>query len=446
MSRRKRKRIKFEKNRLRKNMRSIQRRKKRRERKGQIRKEVTYSRETSELLCEKKFFDQSRWNSFMRRSGGRVIIEIPKDFSMATNPDEVISILKRIFCYGMDKNIQEITFDHSKCTNLGIAASTIMDTVVLAAKSYRKTQRQFSDLVISGNYPEDEYTKDVFIGSGLVRHLNLKANERREESGKLKMFRLVSGKYGSEQSDIVATKLTQYFNSCLQTQEYRLTDSGENNLSKMFSEVLDNCEKHGGAGETWHALGHYQVRDGVDYGELQITIFDFGNTIYEQLKSEETTEETKQCLRRMSQIHAPYFSEHWTEEMLYTVYSLQESVSRLRDKNKEGYKNRGSGTITLMTTFFKLCHTMDGKRPELNIISGRTHIRFDETNQPKEMVFHDDVFGNNKRRIVAFNRTNDIYKPAEENVTRLKQEFPGTVIAIKFYIDKKYLDSTVEGG
>ncbi len=162
MSRRKRKRVKFEQNRLKKIMRSVQRRKKRREHRGLIRKEIIYSKETSVFLRDKGFYEHTRLDSLMRRSGGRIIIEIPKDFSMAANPDKVISILKKIFYYGMNRDIREITFDHSKCTNLGIAASTIMDTVVLAAKSYRKAQKQFPDLVISGNYPEDEYTKDIY--------------------------------------------------------------------------------------------------------------------------------------------------------------------------------------------------------------------------------------------------------------------------------------------
>lgn len=47
--------------------------------------------------------------------------------------------------------------------------------------------------VISGNYPTDQYTKDVIIGSGLVKHLDLHARGYRQEN-ECKIFKLVSGK------------------------------------------------------------------------------------------------------------------------------------------------------------------------------------------------------------------------------------------------------------
>jgi hypothetical protein len=443
MSKRKRMRIQFEKNRQEKIMRFLRRRSKRKRKNAKKANDPIYSLNTCELLYEKEFFIKVS-EYIINKGDGTIVIDIPNDFSIATNPDEVLYILKKIFCCGINPRVKEIMFDHSRCTNLGIAASTIMDTIVLAAKSYRKVSKKHDELTISGKYPLDDYTKDVFIGSGLVKHLNLNAHASTDKN-KIKTFKLVSGKYGTEQSSVISTKLMHYFSKCLETQKYKLTDEGENALSRMFSEVLENCEKHGGKKAIWYALGHYQIKKDYEYGEIQLTIFNFGNSIYEQLCSEDTSFETKQKLFKISNKHKNYFSEgKWTEEMLYTVFSLQEGISRLRDKNKKGYRNRGTGTITLMNTFYKLGHTFEGKEPELEIVSGNTYIKFNGKYKPEKKVVDDDIFENKERQIIAFNQENNIFKPSDDSVMCLKQNFPGTIIAMKFYLDKKYLDSIIK--
>lgn len=70
----------------------------------------------------------------MTKTDGIVKVTIPKDFSIATDPDEVIYILKKIFYRGIDRRVREI---------------------VLAAKSYRRSSCKADGLVISGNYPTD---------------------------------------------------------------------------------------------------------------------------------------------------------------------------------------------------------------------------------------------------------------------------------------------------
>lgn len=432
----KRKKNKFHKNKIRKTMRILQRKNKKRLKRQYKQRDTVYSMDTGKLLIEKRFFTKGFSDYILMKTDGKVVIKIPPDFSMSKNANEVIYLLKRIFYCGMDQNIKEVMFNHSKCQNLGIAASTIMDVIVLAAKSFHKVRG--SELVISGNFPEDKYTKDVFIASGLVRHL--KINQYTQNDNIIR-FKLVSGKEGAQESSRVATKLTRYFNDCLHTQGYRLTDVGENNLASMFGEVIDNCERHGGNGSVWYTLGHYQIRDEYEWGEIQLTIFNFGDSIYEQLCGSETSEETKEKLCRMSQIHKQYFAEDWTEEAMYTVFSLQESISRLRDRNKEGYRNRGKGTVKLMDTFYRLGQTKNGIKPELTIVSGKVCIKFNDKYKLQKKHYNDSVFGNSERMTIAFNADNDIYKKADSNIEILKESFPGTVIAMKFYLDKQYLDS-----
>ena len=97
-----------------------------------------------------------------------------------------------------------------------------------------------------------------------------------------------------------------------------------------------------------------------------------------------------------------------------------------------------------MDTFYHLGQTRNGIKPELTIVSGHTCIRLDNKYRLEKKRYNDEIFQNKERRIIAFNKDNDIYKKADSNVELLKDSFPGTVIAMKFYLDKKYLDSVIK--
>ncbi|MDE6602926.1 MAG: hypothetical protein K2K90_12365 [Lachnospiraceae bacterium] len=144
--------------------------------------------------------------------------------------------------------------------------------------------------------------------------------------------------------------------------------------------------------------------------------------------------------------HNSSFSEKWNEEMACTVFALQEGISRLRDKDIEGYEGRGTGTVTLIETLNSIGRRDDGQLPEMTIVSGRTYIKFDgQYNMCMETFQNDLAFGNGKKRILAFNRGNDIYKPADSTaVLQMKENFPGTVISLRIYLDNRYIMK--EGG
>ena len=52
------------------------------------------------------------------------------------------------------------------------------------------------------------------------------------------------------------------------------------------------------------------------------------------------------------------------------------------------------------------------------------------------------AFGTGDKRIIAFNKENDIYAPPDRNnVIKMSEYFPGTVISLKFYLDNRYITS-----
>lgn len=373
-----------------------------------------------------------------KTKNGIVAIQIPEIFSITKNPEETIGILKKIYHYCGKDNIKRIVFDHRKCRELEIAASTIMDTIVMAGKMYRRNIG--NELSVSGNFPIEPKCRKMFIASGLPAHLQLERDIVMRKDN-VKLFALVAGKSGTVRSGTVSTHLTDYFDECLRTQDFKLSGKGRNIVSKMFGEVIENCEIHGGERSSWYVLGHFDLVD-HNYGEVNLVIFNYGKTIYEQLIGHGTTKETKEKIEYMRKVHESQYDDTWTEEAMLTVFSLQKGISRLRDQQSEGNKKRGTGTFRMLEIFYTLGKSNTDLKPEFSITSGNTHILFDNRYRLADTTYGSEVLEIEKIKVIAFNENNNILEKADaRNVTIMKKSFPGTIISMKFYIDRKYLET-----
>lgn len=367
-------------------------------------------------------------------------IEIPKSFSLFENAEEAIYLLRHTYTLCKNPKIKKIIFDHSKCIDLELSASTIMDIIVLAVDKYR--QKLNNPLDFEGDLPHNRKTRDILLASGLPYHLKADSLMHCDEDH-VERFETIKGEHSmsANKADETATKLTIYFNKCLKTQSMELNDEGKRVLGRILGEVISNCEIHGGESSTWYTQGHYQIKEDNSYGEMQLLFLNLGETIYEGLKSRLTSLETKQKLYSMMKKQRQYISSSWDEEMIYTVFALQEGISRLRDKNIEGYEARGSGTVSMIEMFYDIGKSQNGLKPQMTIVSGNTQIIFTDNYKMRTVTFTDDeVFETGEKRIIAFNDENNIYAPANpHNVIKMKQYFPGTVISLRFYLDSRYI-------
>lgn len=423
---------KYELNKLKKAMRELNKKNRKNSTRTRASIFIEYCTDVIDLLSNARFE-----NSKKITLKHKVVINIPTIFAFSENPDVVISTLKEIYNYGMNTKVKEIHFDHSKCIKLGIAASTVMDVIVVGIKTYRKKIKQ--TISFSGYILENSPINNILLASGIIKHLNAYTGIRLNQDN-IKLFKLHAGKNNSQKSDMVATNLKEYFENCLSTQGYRLDDVGANYLGKMFGEVINNCEIHGGMRSIWYTLGHYEILKDEKYGEFHLVIFNFGDSIYERINAKETTKEIQELLNKMDNIHKKHYNSKWNKEAMYTVFSLQEGISRLKDRNIPGNRKRGTGTIRLMESLNAIGLTQTGKEPELTITSGNISIKFSKQYKLNAIKFNDNIMGNNERKIIAFNKDNDIYQPADSNNVKIIEEhFPGTVISMEFYLDRKYL-------
>ena len=368
-------------------------------------------------------------------------IIIPEVFSVSENPETVIKLLRKMYTILRCKKTKTLFFDHSHCINLGLSASTIMDIIVLAVDKYRKKQGDFLNLM--GHLPHNKAAKDILLASGLPYHLNAESFTHFDEKH-VERFKTVKGQHdiSANKAAETSTKLMLYFNKCLKTQNMELNDEGKRLLSRILGEVISNCEIHGGEFSTWYTQGHYQIKDDNSFGEMQMLFLNLGETIYEGLKNS-SSNETKHKLTHILDLQRKNINANWDEEMIFTLFALQEGISRLRDKNIKGYEGRGSGTVSMIEMFNDIGKCENGLKPQMTIISGRTQIKFTDSYKMECVEFDKDiVFGTGEKRIIAFNKENNIYSsPDMNNVIKMSEYFPGTVISLKFYLDSRYIIS-----
>lgn len=392
---------------------------------------------------DQKKFGLPKWECRPHKSEE---IQMPEVFSISENAELVISILRKLYTVARDSKTEKICFDHTRCINLGLSASTVMDIILLAVDKYR--ERLKKPLLLKGTLPRDEQAKDILLASGLPEHLKATILCEYDKKHVMK-FDTIQGVHDQKanKADETATKLTNYFIKCLRTQHMELNNEGKRLLSRILGEVISNCEIHGGNLATWYTQGHYQIQKDNSFGEMQLLFLNIGDTIYEGLKNDSSAE-TKEKLSYMKAVHHKHLNKKWDEEMLYTVFALQEGISRLRDKGIEGFEGRGSGTVSMIEMFYDIGESDTGLKPQMTILSGKTLIKFLDNYKMKSVGFvNDKVFGSGKKKIIAFNDKNDIYFPADpQNVIKISQYFPGTIISLKFYLDSRYISSQKRKG
>lgn len=371
-----------------------------------------------------KLLEKNNFKKWTKRKKTGSKIKIPKIFSFIKNPDETINTLKEILYCGVKKNIHKIKFDYSECEELSLCASLVTDLIILELLKNRNVE-------LSGNSPKTVEAQQIFYISGLLKHLGIS----KVESKNVERLEILS----NLPDDEVSQKVVEYYQRCLKTQGLDLTDLGKNRFSNMVGEVIDNARQYCGDLGSWHATGHFDIQQGKEYGKCRLVLMNFGNSIYESLKQEDTTKYMRDILEKHTKKNNNYFEVLFNEEVLWTVYSLQQNVSKKRvDKTSD----RGNGTIKLIKNFMDIGANRDGDRPIMSLISGKSHIVFDGTY---------NLIDENKEGktvpIIAFNKTNDLNKKPDSKYAKLiNNKFPGTIITMEFYLDIECFAQILSGG
>jgi hypothetical protein len=374
---------------------------------------------------------------------GVVGIKIPQTFSFIENPSETLGTLYRLRAAVENSRTREVFFDHSRCKRLDLCASVVTDVLVLRGKRYRSLRG--SNFNVRGEFSSAPDVNVLLKASGILKHLGVPdAVLPKDVEQRLKLCPLWTGKPvppdRTSDCELAATELTRFFDTCLSTERYVLRDEWKSKLISLITEVLDNCEQHANRDKYWYTIGHFNQLEGEAGGECHIVVFNLGDSIYESLKREDTPMALRRRISDLASLHRKrgflgMGRPHWEEDALWTLYALQEGVSRFTDG--PGGEDRGNGTVRMIKFFTDLA----GDHPKMALISGKTYILFDGKYNLEDKLLD----RNEKRKVIAFNPENDLETPPDENyVKSLPFKFPGTLVSLRFILSKEILKGVRE--
>lgn len=364
-------------------------------------------------------------------------LHVPKVFSFLDAPEATAEFLEKLMTTTATPSVKHVSVQAKECTKIGLDALVAMSEIVMRAERRRK---ETNKLTASGTWPDDLQMQIMFKASGIPHHLGLSEAVLTPEQEKLvHRCELFSGKsvkkrYSlARQRNEATENIRKYFDKCLNTVGFTLTRHGKVHLDKLVSEVIGNAEEHGGP---WFTIGHWQLGDtgeGRRFGVCHVAIFNFGNSIYESFSTPDASPTIVSELRSLSDLHTnkgffDLLRGTWDEETLWTLYALQERVSRF--SGLPGNETRGNGTRDIVEFFSKL-----GNPGTMCIVSGHAYILFDGTYGFVDMPVADEVL-----KVITFNKSGTLNEPPDKDFVRhLPNGFPGTMISIRLTLDEEYL-------
>lgn len=348
---------------------------------------------------------------------------------MIDAPNETLEILTHVV-RAVRENPAAVYVNQEKCEHIDLCAASLLNELAYAASADLRVN-------LGGRYPSNEEAREIVEATGLPARFGL----TRAKSN-FKLFPVVRG--GSHRSvrhtgktlERAAADLANYLERCFGSVGYALETQAKNWLGRLLGEVLGNVEDHS-SGQDWWILAYMRRPKSKPYGDCHICIFNFGPTIAETLRQMPDSE-LRQDLVALVARHSSrgFFSSltgRWSEDALWTLYALQEGVTR---HYGDPTKHHGTGTAEMIEAFHELGGTVGGEQPRMCLVSGDTHILFDGRHR-LHVPEGADPDGN---RQITFNDAKSLeFPPDEGTIRRLSRKFPGNLISLRFYMHQQFL-------
>ena len=379
------------------------------------------------------------------------VIKVPKVFSLTNNAEATLDVIYSVVQVARSKR-RRLWFDHTDCVEIGLGASAVLDVVTMSLEEEWRASRQ--PYLIGGDHSRNEAVVNLVRCTGLTKHLNVPGQEAAPEVAarftrtELHRGRRSSGTalQGSSDQERVASGLAKHLDGCFRKAAgYRLTRAGLREIVRWAGEVITNAEEHSGQND-WYAISYMAPTadtipgggEPLTVGECHLVVFCFGKSIFESLHDPNTPDDTKRQLSLLASDLAKRNvfgrSQRFSPRDLWTLYALQEGVSRFSPR--PGKTSRGSGTVQMIDAFQTLGDSANPQyNPEMVVISGDTRIFFDN----RYRLGPPSSGGN--RMVIAFNSRNDLSeRPDPKHVNTLAAFVPGTVLSLRFFIDRRHLE------
>ena len=378
-----------------------------------------------DLIADRKYNSQGR-------------IRIPANFSVTDNPKESYETLQRIISSLFLEKYDTLIFDYNECHNVELGTQVIQDIILKDYTEFltwlnRKNRRllhEFTRTFRAEHIYDESVSKMSFsVGSPV----NLKIRELSYDDVEKSKLRINDEKSFAklqrtreEETELEITSLGEYVVNSLLKVNRELADDEIESLYDVIGEALVNADDHSTTKYRF-SIGYFEKRiiDAKEVGVFQLAILNLGRTIYQKFHDPDCP--NQKHVERMKQLSDKYTQRQWLmpkkfeEETLWTLYALQDGVTSKKAK-------RGSGTISIIDSFFKI--KGDDNSDSLSrmmLVSGSACINFDGTYkiQKKE----DD--NGKQMSVMTFNKSGNIEdKPDNKYVYCNDSFFPGTLLSV----------------
>lgn len=375
------------------------------------------------------------------------VVKVPKVFSLVENADESHKFIKSVINIIYYNKAYKIVLNYSDCHTIHLGAQVYFDILLKDMFRFvRGFSRYYPDKCLLKSVDTTGYDKDIgkllfSIGSSAI-HTNKSIKYKDIEPYPLCEFQKktdASESYNRDTKERDTTKLLKYVISSLKRMNKKLSQDRIESLAVIIGEILINAEEHSLFNHRY-SIGYFKEFDNNEggYGIFNLVILNFGETIYDKFKSEKCPR--KDIVDKMRQLSKKYtektlFGKSINEEVLWTLYALQEEVTSV---SKEKNIKRGNGSIKFIENFFNI--KGDDRKVDdisrLAILSGNTSIVFDGTYGIREKNKNGETF-----KMMTFNDSGEISdKPDSKYVKFVKNHFPGTIISAQILINKDDLE------
>jgi hypothetical protein len=400
--------------------------------------------------CYTKSYQLLKNSGFIDESLVRDKLNVPKSFSFIENYSGTLRFVKS-FMSSLYALNDDIPVDFSSCTQLDIAPLLLLCTIMRDYLAFRKKQnRSVQGVAHKHAWPRFSPSKSYEVNRILyvLRLLPTIEIAKGDEFLEISTVGMIAEKksrktYAENKKGPVCKKIRTYINRCVKKIGLELTSDGETAIDGWLSEVLNNTEDHTSidewyvAGISLHTLttpGTTGAQEGVS--EVRLAIMNLGFSIYEGFEA--SKEENHRVYNIMERTYDAVTAglpndekEIYTKENLFTLYGLQEGMSRI--KYLEGYESRGNGTMNFIRSFLELGDYEDSskkRKPLMSLLSGNTMVLCDTTYKP----YKDGTVYK-----LSLNPENDLRKlPDPDHLRSLPDYFPGTILETRLFFNKNH--------
>jgi hypothetical protein len=371
------------------------------------------------------------------------LVKLPARFCLAENPEDSFRFLRMLIDL-LKSDVEAIKIDFMDCSEMNLDASTCMDMILKHYFEYCKRDRTFPMKRIWTVNVVNESIRKFLYSTGTHKILNLSDLSYPD----VKSYDLVRRRKGVAigQKDVDTTTLANYVDSCLGVMKQSLSPEAKSDLGIIIGEVIINAEEHSSLPYRY-SIGYFrdiaQSEKDKHYGSFQFVIFNFGQSMYERLRDPVACQ-NPEIILKMKRLSEQFINKGWlgrgapefTEETLWTLFSLQDGVSIID-------KTRGNGTIRFIESFLKLGGETALKRSKLTLFSGSTRVVFDGTYSTRIKLNEKGQ----SHSVITFNLSGTLEdKPDKNFVTSTPYFFPGTMIYVDLCITEAILQQDNESG